>query len=50
VALCAATPVTKSSTAICIDAPGFDRAGFHNDFHADVVAFFRKHLIEAAKP
>jgi predicted dienelactone hydrolase len=35
---------------ICIDAPDFDRVGFHKNFHADVVAFFRKHLIEPARP
>jgi len=32
------------------DAPGFGRIGFHNEFHAEVIAFFRKHLIKAAKP
>ena len=35
---------------ICIDAPGFDRVAFHKAFHADVLAFFRKHLIETATP
>jgi predicted dienelactone hydrolase len=34
----------------CVDAPGFDRVSFHRDFHADVIAFFRKHLQEAEKP
>lgn len=28
----------------CTDAPGFDRVAFHRGFHADIVAFFRKHL------
>ena len=36
--------------AICTDAPGFDRADFHRRLHADVVAFFRKHFAEGAKP
>jgi predicted dienelactone hydrolase len=35
---------------ICVDAPGFDRVAFHKEFHANVLAFFRKHLVEAAKP
>jgi len=30
--------------AICQDAPGFDRAAFHGEFNAAVVAFFRRHL------
>jgi predicted dienelactone hydrolase len=30
---------------ICTDNPmGFDRAAFHRDFNADVIAFFRSHL------
>jgi predicted dienelactone hydrolase len=29
----------------CKDAPGFDRATFHKEFNADVLAFFREHLI-----
>ena len=30
---------------ICTDNPaGFDRAAFHRDFNADVIAFFRAHL------
>jgi predicted dienelactone hydrolase len=36
--------------SICTDAPGFDRAGFHKSFHAEAVAFFRKHLGEIATP
>jgi predicted dienelactone hydrolase len=28
----------------CIDAPGFDRAAFHQGFNAAVLTFFRKHL------
>ncbi|MGY8666803.1 dienelactone hydrolase [Bradyrhizobium sp. UFLA05-109] len=33
---------TQETSAICTDAPGFDRAGFHRRLHADVVEFFRK--------
>jgi len=29
---------------ICTDAAGFDRAAFHEDFHAEVVRFFRQYL------
>ena len=32
--------------AICQDAPGFDRAAFHAEMNRDVVAFFRRHLVE----
>jgi predicted dienelactone hydrolase len=28
----------------CTDAPGFDRAAFHREFNAAVLAFFRTHL------
>jgi predicted dienelactone hydrolase len=31
---------------ICTDAPGFDRAAFHKQFNAEVLAFFRTHLIK----
>jgi predicted dienelactone hydrolase len=30
--------------AICRDAPGFDRAAWHRDFNAAVVAFFKTAL------
>jgi predicted dienelactone hydrolase len=36
--------------AVCTDAAGFDRAGFHKQLHAETIAFFRKHLGEAAPP
>jgi predicted dienelactone hydrolase len=29
----------------CTDRPGFDRAAFHKEFNADVLAFFRKHFV-----
>ena len=31
---------------ICIDAPSFDRVAFHKQLDADVLAFFREHLIK----
>jgi predicted dienelactone hydrolase len=30
---------------LCSDAPDFDRAAFHNQLDADVLAFFRTHLV-----
>ena len=36
---------TRAFPRICTDAPGFDRIAFHNEFHADVLAFFRKQLV-----
>ena len=39
--------LAKIAPAICVDADGFDRAAFHKEFNADVVAFFLKHLGEA---
>ncbi|GKQ54613.1 dienelactone hydrolase [Bradyrhizobium sp. Ce-3] len=39
---------TEKFANICTDAPGFDRAAFHRRFHAEAIAFFRKHLGEAA--
>jgi predicted dienelactone hydrolase len=35
---------------ICVDAPGFDRVAFHKEFNAEVLAFFRKHLVGTGKP
>ena len=29
---------------ICADPPGFDRAAFHKQFDAEIVAFFQKTL------
>ena len=34
----------KAAPAICISAPGFDRAAFHADFNAKVVAFFQRRM------
>jgi predicted dienelactone hydrolase len=36
----------QDAPRICIDVPGFDRVAFHQNFHADMIAFFRKHLDE----
>lgn len=48
-ALC--TPKEAEQFApICTDAPGFDRAEFHQRFHAEAIAFFKKHLGETATP
>ncbi|MBR0938279.1 dienelactone hydrolase family protein [Bradyrhizobium jicamae] len=35
---------------ICTDPPGFDRVAFHKEWNADILAFFRKHLVEARQP
>jgi predicted dienelactone hydrolase len=35
---------TRAFPRICTDAPGFDRVAFHQQFHAEMIAFFRKHL------
>jgi predicted dienelactone hydrolase len=34
----------------CRDAEGFDRAAFHEEFNAEVVAFFRRHLGGSGTP
>jgi predicted dienelactone hydrolase len=35
---------------ICTDHQGFDRVAFHKEWNADIVAFFRTHLIDAHHP
>lgn len=40
----------KAVPQFCTDAPGFDRAAFHQAFDAEVLAFFRTHLVDAEKP
>ncbi len=42
--------LAKLAAKICVDGPGFDRTAFHKDFNAEVVAFFRKHLMDAQQP
>ena len=44
VAPCSAEGV-KALPEICVDAGAFDRAAFHEEFNATVLAFFRKHLV-----
>ena len=36
--------LARSVPEICTDAPGFDHAAFHQQFNADVLAFFRAQL------
>lgn len=36
--------LAKAVPEICTDAPGFDRAAFHKEFNAAVLAFFRTQL------
>jgi predicted dienelactone hydrolase len=43
-ALAAAAP------GACIDAPGFDRVAFHEQFNRDVVTFFKEHLNAPRRP
>jgi predicted dienelactone hydrolase len=31
---------------LCTDKTGFDRAAFHKQFNAEILAFFRKHLVD----
>lgn len=40
----------ESPPVICQDGPGFDRAAFHRELNREVVAFFRRHLVEARAP
>jgi predicted dienelactone hydrolase len=40
----------KSNPRICADAPDFDRIAFHKEFNAELLVFFRKHLIDAGEP
>lgn len=42
--------LAKSAPAICADEPGFDRAAFHRGFDGEVLAFFRKHLVDVQQP
>lgn len=42
--------LAKSATAICADAPGFDRAAFHQELNRATLAFLRKYLVAADQP
>jgi predicted dienelactone hydrolase len=37
--------LAKDLPELCTDAPGFDRVAFHKQFNAEVLAFFRTHLV-----
>jgi predicted dienelactone hydrolase len=37
-------PAFLKDLPACTDAPDFDRVAFHQQFDADVVAFFQTHL------
>jgi len=39
----------QARSEVCEDAPGFDRAAFHAQFNADVLAFFRTWLVRPAQ-
>ncbi|CAN7221911.1 alpha/beta hydrolase family protein [Neorhizobium tomejilense] len=39
-------PKNRQFSEVCIDALGFDRAAFHREFNAEVIAFFRQNLRE----
>jgi len=38
--------LAKGVPEVCTDAPGFDRVAFHKQFNADVLGFFRTHLVQ----
>jgi hypothetical protein len=38
--------LARAKPDICTDAPGFGRAAFHTQFNADMLAFFRAHLVD----
>jgi predicted dienelactone hydrolase len=42
--------LAKAAPEICADAQGFDRAAFHRQLNAEVVAFFQKHLGAGRQP
>jgi predicted dienelactone hydrolase len=41
---CQEEKAAEVARELCTDAPGFDRAAFHKEFNAAVLAFFREHL------
>jgi predicted dienelactone hydrolase len=42
--------LAKANPRNCIDPGDFDRAAFHQEFNAAMLAFFRAHLADGAKP
>ena len=41
---CSPSELKVAPAELCADPPGFDRAAFHKEFAAQVLAFFRKYL------
>jgi predicted dienelactone hydrolase len=41
--------LAKELPSVCLDAPGFDRVAFHEEFNAAATAFFNEHLVKATK-
>ncbi|GLH80847.1 dienelactone hydrolase [Bradyrhizobium sp. SSBR45G] len=41
--------LVQAQSELCADAPGFDRAAFHTEFNAEVLAFFRARLARPAE-
>jgi predicted dienelactone hydrolase len=37
---------TEDEPELCADKAGFDRTAFHKQFNANILGFFRKHLVE----
>ncbi len=42
--------LAEAAPELCRDGPGFDRAAFHRDFNAKVLAFFQRHMVPAQRP
>ena len=42
--------LAKNVPKACTDRPVFNRVAFHKEFNANVLAFFRKHLVAAHQP
>lgn len=40
----------KSFPKACTDRSGFDRIAFHKEWNTDILAFFRKHLMDVHQP
>ncbi|HEV7660145.1 MAG TPA: dienelactone hydrolase [Allosphingosinicella sp.] len=40
----------ESPPQICRDGEGFDRAAFHRELNRSMIEFFRRHLIDGARP
>jgi predicted dienelactone hydrolase len=42
--------LASAAPGACIDAPGFDRVAFHEQFNREVVTFFKEHLSAPRRP